>query len=195
LFDIFIDDLVAGLHDTCSEHGICMGQTDVASCYMRMMQISFTPMACKVDGLHPHLAQQMADAGNFTKSKVMVFHLRSESCSVPARTWNAWTLGGIAIDQVSKYKYLGVVYQEDGSWQAHAQRRLQMQEQPMGTGGHCCHAAVCRQRSDCSWFRPSSIPRSCMARKCGNDEGGQRQDVSGRKALRSILACIPRLLF
>jgi hypothetical protein len=23
LFDIFIDDLVAGLHDTCSEHGIC----------------------------------------------------------------------------------------------------------------------------------------------------------------------------
>jgi hypothetical protein len=32
-------------------------------------------MACKVDGLHPHLAQQM-DAGNFTKSKVMVFHLR-----------------------------------------------------------------------------------------------------------------------
>jgi hypothetical protein len=31
LFDIFIDDLVAGLHDTCSEYGICMGQTDVAS--------------------------------------------------------------------------------------------------------------------------------------------------------------------
>jgi hypothetical protein len=31
LFDIFIDDLVAGLHDTCSEHGICMGQNDVAS--------------------------------------------------------------------------------------------------------------------------------------------------------------------
>jgi hypothetical protein len=25
----------------------------------------------------------------------------------------------------------------------------------------------------------------------GHDEGGQRQDVSGRKALRSILACIP----
>jgi hypothetical protein len=28
------------------------------------------------------------------------------------------------IDQVSKYKYLGVVYQEDGSWQAHAQKAL-----------------------------------------------------------------------
>jgi hypothetical protein len=37
---------------------------------------------------------------------------------VPAKDRrNAWTLGGIAIDQVSKYKYLGVVYQEDGSWQ------------------------------------------------------------------------------
>jgi hypothetical protein len=36
---------------------------------------------------------------------------------VPAKDRrNAWTLGGIAIDQVSKYKYLGVVYQEDGSW-------------------------------------------------------------------------------
>jgi hypothetical protein len=65
-------------------------------------------------------------------------------------------------------------------------------KQPMGTGGHCCHAAVCRQRSDCSWFRPSSIPRSCMARSVGHDEGGQRQDVSGRKALRSILALHPR---
>jgi hypothetical protein len=28
-----------------------------------------------------------------------------------------------------------------------------------------------------------------------HDEGGQRQDVSGRKALRSILALHPRLLF
>jgi hypothetical protein len=35
-------------------------------------------MACKVDGLHPHLAQQMADARNFTKSKVMVFHPKEE---------------------------------------------------------------------------------------------------------------------
>jgi hypothetical protein len=46
---------------------------------------------------------------------------------VPAQDrLNTWTLGGIAIDQVST-KYLGVVYQEDGSWQAHAQRRSQMQ--------------------------------------------------------------------
>jgi hypothetical protein len=48
LFDIFIDDLVAGLHDTCSEHGICMGQTDVALLYADDANaLSFTPMACK----------------------------------------------------------------------------------------------------------------------------------------------------
>jgi hypothetical protein len=84
LFDIFIDDLVAGLHDTCSEHGICMGQTDVASLLYAddANALSFTPMACKVDGLHPHLAQQMADAREFHKSKVMVFHPKEgESCS------------------------------------------------------------------------------------------------------------------
>jgi hypothetical protein len=65
LFDIFIDDL-AGLHDTCSEHGICMGQTDVSLLYADDANaLSFTPMALKVDGLHPHLAQQMADAREF----------------------------------------------------------------------------------------------------------------------------------
>jgi hypothetical protein len=82
------------------------GQTDVASLLYAddANALSFTPMACKVDGLHPHLAQQMADARNFTKSKVMVFHPKEgESCSVPAKDRrNAWTLGGIAIDQVSK---------------------------------------------------------------------------------------------
>jgi hypothetical protein len=54
-------------------------------------------MACKVDGLHPHLAQQMADAGNFTKSKVVVFHWEVRSCSDAGEgPRNAWTLGGIA---------------------------------------------------------------------------------------------------
>jgi hypothetical protein len=66
------------------------------------MHPSFTPMACKVDGLHPHLAQQMADAREFHQKAVMVFH-PGESCSVPAKDRrNAWTPGGIAIDQVSK---------------------------------------------------------------------------------------------
>jgi hypothetical protein len=66
--------------------------------------------------------------GNFTKAAVMVFHPRRVNLAAcRRRTANAWTLGGIAIDQVSKYKYLGVVYQEDGSWQAHAQALAKMQ--------------------------------------------------------------------
>jgi hypothetical protein len=107
---------------------------------------------------------------------------------VPAKDRrNAWTLGGIAIDQVSKYKYLGVVYQEDGSW--HTRKGAKDASSLWVLEA----TAVMQQSADkgqCSWFRPSSIPRSCMARKCG-DEGGQRQDVSGRKALRSILALHP----
>jgi hypothetical protein len=110
---------------------------------------------------------------------------------VPAKDRrNAWTLGGIAIDQVSKYKYLGVVYQEDGSWQAHAQRRLQRCKQPMGTGGHCCHAAVADKGqtahgSDLHLFR-------------GHVWRGRHEAVKDKmsavvkKALRSILALHPR---
>jgi hypothetical protein len=49
-----------------------------------------------------------------------------ESCAGAGRR-NTWTLGGIAIDQVSTYKYLGVVYQEDGSWQARAKGAAKMQ--------------------------------------------------------------------
>jgi hypothetical protein len=85
-----------------------MGQTDVASLLYADDECTiFTPMACKVDGLHPHLAQQMADARIYTKSKVMVFIPREgESCSVPAQDrLNTWTLGGIAMDQVSKPEY------------------------------------------------------------------------------------------
>jgi hypothetical protein len=63
-------------------------------------------MAC-IDGLHPHWLNKWRMQG-FHQSKVMVFHPKEgESCSVPAKDRrNAWTLGGIAIDQVSKYKYL-----------------------------------------------------------------------------------------
>jgi hypothetical protein len=97
LFDIFIDDLVAGLHDTCSEHGIC--GDDVASLLYAddANALSFTPMACKVDGLHPHLAQQMADAGNFTKAGDGISPWEGESCSVPAKDRNAWHQTGHAL--------------------------------------------------------------------------------------------------
>jgi exonuclease III len=129
LFDIFIDDLVAGMHDTCSEHGIRMGQTDIASLLYAddANALSFTPdgLQALMDYVHTWLNKWRMQ-GNFQKSKIMVFHPKEgESCSVPVEDrLNTWTLGGIAIEQVSTYKYLGVVYQEDGSWEAHAQKAL-----------------------------------------------------------------------
>jgi hypothetical protein len=103
---------------------------------------------------------------------------------------NAWTLGGIAIDQVSKYKYLGVVYQEDGSWQAHAQRRLQRCKQPMGTGLLSCSSLPTKVRLlMVQTFIYSAV---MYGAGWGHDEGGQRQDVSGQRKLRSILALHPR---
>jgi hypothetical protein len=80
LFDIFIDDLVAGLHDTCS--GIA-GADRCSKFVICDADTILTPMA-KVDGLHPHLAQQMADAGNFTKGDG-ISPWEVESCSVPAK--------------------------------------------------------------------------------------------------------------
>jgi hypothetical protein len=67
LFDIFIDD--PGLHDTCSEHGICMGQTDVASCYTDDERTILHPWLAKLmDYIHTWLNKWRN--GNFTKSDV-----------------------------------------------------------------------------------------------------------------------------
>jgi hypothetical protein len=70
LFDIFIDDLVAGMIRALSMAS-AWGETDVASLLYAddANALSFTPMACKVDGLHPHLAQQMANAGISPKAR------------------------------------------------------------------------------------------------------------------------------
>jgi hypothetical protein len=110
----------------------------------------------------------------------MVFILGGESCSVPAQDrLNTWTLGGIAIDQVSTY-VPGVVYQEDGSWQAHAQGAPKMQ------AAYGLEAtAVMQQSADkvrllmVQTFIYSAVMYG--AEVWTHDEGGQRQDVSGRK--------------
>jgi hypothetical protein len=72
---------------------------------MRMMNaLSFTGLQKLMDYIHTWLNKWRMQ-GNFTKSKVMVFHpWEGESCSVPAQDrLNTWTLGGIAIDQVSTW--------------------------------------------------------------------------------------------
>jgi hypothetical protein len=100
---------------------------------------------------------------------------------VPAQDrLNTWTPGGIAIDQVSTYKYLGVVYQEDGSWQAYAQRRRKDASSPWVLEA----TAVMQQFIDKGQTAHGSdlhLPAVMYGAEVGHDEGGQRQDVSGRK--------------
>jgi hypothetical protein len=132
--------------------------------------------------------------GNFTKSKVMVFHPKEgESCSViPAKDRrNAWTLGGIAIDQVSKYKYLGVVYQEMGSWQARAKALAKMQA-AYGYWRPLLSCSSLPTRSDCSWFRPSSIPAVMYGAEVWDTTKAVKDKMSAVvKNSRSILALHP----
>jgi hypothetical protein len=62
-----------------------MGQTDVASLLYADDADILHPNGSKLmDYIHTWLNKWRMQ-GNFTKSKVMVFHPKSESCSVPAK--------------------------------------------------------------------------------------------------------------
>jgi hypothetical protein len=58
-----------------------------------------------------------------------------------------------------------------------------------GYWSHCCHAAF--RPVERSWFRPSSIPRSCMARSVSTTKAVKDKMGIVKKALRSILALHP----
>jgi hypothetical protein len=75
LFDIFIDDLVAGLH-------ACSGGSIWGRCYTDDANALSAPqwLAKLMDYIHTWLNKWRMQ-GNFTKSKVMVFHPKGESCS------------------------------------------------------------------------------------------------------------------
>jgi hypothetical protein len=153
--------------------------------------LSFTQWLAKLmDYIHTWLNKWRMQ-GNFTKSKVMVFHPRV-SAACRRRTAGTWTLGGIAIDQVSKYKHLvpgrrimagtrakGACKDASSPWVLEATVVMQH-----------------RQRSDCSWFRPSSIPRSCMARKCGTRRRRSKTRCQRKESSpQHSSPASPRLLF
>jgi hypothetical protein len=88
------------------------------------MHLSFTPMACKVDGLHPHQAPMRTR--NFTKSKVMVFYPARENRSAPAqdRLNTPGTLGTLLTSDT--YKYPGAPRKMDhGRRRAKAPAKMQ----------------------------------------------------------------------
>jgi hypothetical protein len=117
---------------------------------------------------------------------------------VPAKDRrNAWTLGGIAIDQVSASKYPGVVYQEDGSWQAYRQKALAKMKQPMGTEATklTCSSLPTKVRL----FMVQTFIYSAVMYGAEVDTTKAVKDKMSavvKKALRSILSpASPRLLF
>jgi hypothetical protein len=113
---------------------------------------------------------------------------------VPAQDrLNTWTLGGIAIDQVSKYP--GVVYQEDGSWQAHAQALAKMQA-AYGYWRPLLSCSSLPTKVRLLMVQTFIYPRSCMARKCDTTKAVKdKMSAVVKKALRSILALHPRDCF
>lgn len=70
--------------------------------------------------------QRWRMAANTVKSQTMVIHPKlNESASVePEDRAHTWTLNGEVIGQVAQYKYLGIVFQEDGGWECHAAKAL-----------------------------------------------------------------------
>jgi hypothetical protein len=113
---------------------------------------------------------------------------------VPAKDRrNAWTLGGIAIDQVSKYKYLGVVYQEDGS--AGTRKRRLQRCGSLWVLEATAHAAV--SPTKVRLLMVQTFIYSAVMYGAEVWEGGQRQDVSGRKesSPQHSSPASPRLLF
>jgi hypothetical protein len=64
--------------------------------------------------------------------------------------------------------------------------------QPMGTGGHCCHAAL-PTKVRLLMVQTFIYPRSCMARKWDTTKAVKdKMSAVVKKALRSILALHPR---
>jgi hypothetical protein len=85
---------------------------------------------------------------------------------------NAWTLGGIAIDQVSKYVPRRSV-PGSGSWQAHAQRRAKDAKQAMVLEA----TAVMRSDKVRLLMVQTFIYSAVMYGAEGHDEGGQESAV------------------
>jgi hypothetical protein len=157
-------------------------QTDVEACYMRMtMQaLSFNPQWLrKVDDYIHTWLQQMADARNLPRVSAWLFSiLRGRICSAGAGPPEHLTLGGIAIDQVSLTSTQRSV---PGRWiMAGTSRKRRSQRcKPMGTGGHSlsCSSLPTKVRL----LMVQTFIYAVIWRGSGHDEGGQRQDVSGRK--------------
>jgi hypothetical protein len=130
LFDIYIDDLLESLHSEGAPGGILISEE------AEIRALTFADdVAClnhDAQGLQSsinHVAewlQRWRMQANTQKSVVMVFNPKEgQSAAVSAEhRLNSWTMDGHTLSQVESFKYLGVWFTENGSWELHATKAL-----------------------------------------------------------------------
>jgi hypothetical protein len=132
LFDIFIDDLLVELHTQRASSGVKLSRDADMATVATTYADDVGCVSHEADGLQAsidHVAgwlNRWRMQPNVTKSAVMVFHPRDgESACVPVgERVHKWLLNGHILAQVDSYKYLGVWFTENGTWDLHATKAL-----------------------------------------------------------------------
>lgn len=155
LFDIYIDDLLESLHSEGAPGGILISEeTEIRA-------LTFADdVAClnhDANGLQRninHVAQWLQRwrmQANTRKSVVMVFNPQEgQSAAIPSEhRQTSWTMDGHTLSQVESFKYLGVWFSENGSWDLHASKALGKMKAALGYWRPllACHRIPIRTRT------------------------------------------------
>ncbi len=142
LFDVFIDDLLVELHSMRAASGVRLASdaATVATTYaddVGCVSHEAHGLQASIDHIADWLNKWRMQP-NVAKSAVMVFHPQDgQAASVPvAQRAHTWTLNGHTLTQVESYKYLGVWFTENGSWDLHTSK------------------ALCKMRSALGYWKP-----------------------------------------
>jgi hypothetical protein len=138
LFDIYIDDLLESLHSEEAPEGICI--SDAAEIRALTFADDVACLNHDAQGLQAcinHVGEWLKKwrmHANTQKSVVMVFHPKEDqSAAVPVeQRMNFWTMDGHTLSQVESFKYLGVWFSENGSWDLHASKALAKMRSALG---------------------------------------------------------------
>jgi hypothetical protein len=198
LFDIYIDDLLESLHS----HEV-PGSVLISS-ELEVRALTFADdVAClnhDVQGLQcsiNHVAEWLKlwrMHANQQKSVVMIFHPKEgQSAAIPAEhRLNCWTMDGHTLSQVESFKYLGVWFSENGSWDLHASKALGKMRAALGYWRPllACHSVPIRARAmmiqtliySCALFGSEVWSAAEATRNCF--------DVVAKDAIRSVMGLL-----
>jgi hypothetical protein len=140
LFDVFIDDLLVELHTLRSGSGVKLSSDANMATVATTYADDVACVSHEAHGLQTsidHVAgwlNKWRMQPNVNKSAVMVYHPKQgEAASVPIEArMHTWNLNGHILTQVESYKYLGVWFTEDGSWDLHTSKALSKMRSALG---------------------------------------------------------------